>query len=68
MNTVKQAQAVYEDLRKMSDRNVDIKLFHSRYTQSHRKSKEDELEAFIGNNDNSRKDKRPKILVAYAGC
>lgn len=64
MNTVKQAQAVYEDLRKMSDRNVDIKLFHSRYTQSHRKSKEDELEAFIGNNDNSRKDKRPKILVA----
>jgi CRISPR-associated endonuclease/helicase Cas3 len=64
LNTVKQAQAVFDDLLKVSDDIVDVKLFHSRYTQSHRKSKEDELESFIGNNDNSRKDKRPKILVA----
>ncbi len=64
MNTVKQAQALFDDLKKISDGVVDVKLFHSRYTQSHRKSKEGELEAFIGNNDNSRKDKRSKILVA----
>lgn len=64
MNTVKQAQALFDDLLKISDGVVDVKLFHSRYTQSHRKSKEAELEDFIGNNDNSRKDKCPKILVA----
>lgn len=64
MNTVKQAQALFDDLIKISDGVVDVKLFHSRYTQSHRKSKEAELEYFIGNNDNSRKNKCPKILVA----
>jgi len=64
MNTVKQAQTVFDDLQKEASSNIEIKLFHSRYTQSHRKSKESELEAFIGNNDNSRKDKRAKILVA----
>lgn len=64
MNTVKQAQTVFDDLHKEASSNIEIKLFHSRYTQSHRKSKEGELEAFIGNNDNSRKDKCAKILVA----
>jgi len=33
-------------------------------TQSHRKEKESELAKFIGNNDESRADKKPKILVA----
>lgn len=63
MNTVKQAQAVFNDLKKIS-KNVDIQLFHSRFTQFDRKEKEHELELFIGNNDISRQEKRPKILVA----
>jgi len=64
LNTVKQAQSVFNDLQKAAKESVDIKLFHSRFTQKHRKDKEDELAGFIGNNDNSRDDKRPKILVA----
>lgn len=64
LNTVKQAQFVFDDLKKIGKDNVDIRLFHSRFTQSHRKEKESELAKFIGNNDDSRKDKRPKILVA----
>jgi len=64
MNTVKQAQAVFDDLQKMSKVSVDIQLFHSRFTQKQRKDKENELAEFIGNNDSSRADKRPKILVA----
>ena len=64
LNTVKQAQAVFEDLKNSAKGEVEIKLFHSRFTQSHRKEIENELETFIGNNDASRKDKRPKILVA----
>lgn len=64
MNTVKQAQSVYNDLCQLKKQGIEIKLFHSRYTQKHRKSTEDELDKFIGNNESSRKDKRPKILVA----
>lgn len=64
LNTVKQAQAVFNDLQKEARDPVDIKLFHSRYTQKHRKDRESELTQFIGNNDKSRADKRPKILVA----
>lgn len=64
MNTVKQAQALYDDLRKNSGDTVDVRLFHSRYTYTHRKTKEKDLEAFIGNNDISRRDRHPKILVA----
>ncbi len=64
LNTVKQAQAVFDDLKRIAKNSVDIRLFHSRFTQSHRKSKEGELTIFIGNNDESRADKRPKILVA----
>ncbi|NEW82873.1 MAG: CRISPR-associated helicase Cas3' [Mariniphaga sp.] len=64
LNTVKQAQAIFDDIRKSASPEIEVKLFHSRYTQSHRKEIENELQAFIGNNDNSRKDKRPKILVA----
>lgn len=64
LNTVKQAQAVFNDLKKDAKDNVDIRLFHSRFIQSHRKEKENELNFFIGNNDASRADKRPKILVA----
>jgi CRISPR-associated endonuclease/helicase Cas3 len=64
LNTVKQAQAVFDDLQKMAKGSIDIYLFHSRFTQSHRKEKESELAKFIGNNDESRADKRPKILVA----
>jgi CRISPR-associated endonuclease/helicase Cas3 len=63
MNTVKQAQAIFDDLCKVA-KGVDVKLFHSRFTQKHRKEKEDMLSEFIGNNDKSRADKRPKILVA----
>jgi CRISPR-associated endonuclease/helicase Cas3 len=63
MNTVKQAQAVFDDLIKVS-KGVDVELFHSRFTQKHRKEKEDILSEFIGNNNESRADKRPKILVA----
>lgn len=40
MNTVKQAQALYDDLRKNSGDTVDVRLFHSRYTYTHRKTKE----------------------------
>jgi CRISPR-associated endonuclease/helicase Cas3 len=64
LNTVKQAQAVFDDLQKMAKVSIDIRLFHSRFTQKHRKDKENELAEFIGNNDGSRADKRPKILVA----
>lgn len=64
LNTIKQAQAVYDDLKKYADINIEIQLFHSRFTQNHRKTKEKALEKFIGNNDDSRKDKRAKILVA----
>jgi CRISPR-associated endonuclease/helicase Cas3 len=64
LNTVRQAQHVFNDLQSISDGSVDIRLFHSRFTQSHRKEKEGELDLFIGNNEKSRKDKRPKILVA----
>lgn len=64
LNTVKQAQVVFEDLQKLAKENVNIRLFHSRFTQSHRKEKENELAKFIGNNDDSRADKRAKILVA----
>lgn len=64
MNTVKQAQEVYEDLVRNSKSEIEIKLFHSRYTQQHRKATEESLEKFIGNNPTSRQDKRPKILVA----
>jgi CRISPR-associated endonuclease/helicase Cas3 len=64
LNTVKQGQAVIDDLKNGAKGSVDICLFHSRFTQLHRKEKENELAKFIGNNDKSRKDKRPKILVA----
>lgn len=64
LNTVKQAQNVFSNLRKIAGEKVDIKLFHSRFTQSHRKEKENDLDKFIGNNDDSRNDKRAKILVA----
>lgn len=64
LNTVKQAQMVFSNLQKIAGRNIDIKLFHSRFTQLHRKEKESDLNKFIGNNDDSRNDKRPKILVA----
>lgn len=64
LNTVKQAQAVFDDLKNAAKNSVDIRLFHSRFTQSHRKTKESELAQFIGNNDHSRKEKRPKILIA----
>ena len=64
LNTVKQAQTVFDSLQIAARENVDIRLFHSRFTQSHRKAKEGDLAKFIGNNDYSRADKRPKILVA----
>jgi len=64
LNTVKQAQAVFDDLRNIAKDSVDIRLFHSRFTQSHRKEKESDLSKFIGNNNDSRNDIRPKILVA----
>lgn len=64
MNTVKQAQKVFNDLKNVANKNIDVRLFHSRYTQSRRKEIEKELEEFIGNNNKSREDKRPKILVA----
>jgi len=64
LNTIKQAQSVYKDLKKNGGDEVEVKLFHSRYAHSRRKKIEDSLEKFIGNNDDSRKDKRPKILVA----
>lgn len=64
LNTVKQAQLVFDDLQKLAKGSVDLKLFHSRFTQSHRRDKENELSEFIGNNENSRLDKHPKILVA----
>ena len=64
LNTVKQAQAVFDDLQKATKGSADIRLFHSRFTQKHRKDKECELAKFIGNNDESRADKRTKILVA----
>lgn len=64
LNTVKQAQAVFDDLKKEIKSDVDMRLFHSRFTQAHRKKIEKELEDFIGNNEFSRKNKRPKILVA----
>lgn len=65
MNTIKQAQAVFKSLKnEAANENIDIHLFHSRYTQSRRKKIEKELAEFIGNNDKSRADKRPKILVA----
>ena len=64
LNTVKQAQVVYDDLVKLGKNEIEIKLFHSRYTRQHRKTTEDSLISFIGNNDESRSDKRPKILVA----
>lgn len=64
LNTVKQAQAVFNDLKDSVKDSVDIRVFHSRFTQRHRKDKESELAKFIGNNDDSRADKRPKILVA----
>lgn len=64
LNTVKQAQAVYEDLKKQGKSEVEIKLFHSRYTQKDRKKTEDELAEFIGNNDKSRATKKANILVA----
>lgn len=64
LNTIKQAQQVFDDLKKKSDGNIEIKLFHSRYTQQHRKKTEESLDSFIGNNDGSRADKRPKILVS----
>lgn len=64
LNTVKQAQAVFNDLIKSGAKDIEIKLFHSRYTQRHRKETEDNLNDFIGNNEKSRNDKRAKILVA----
>jgi CRISPR-associated endonuclease/helicase Cas3 len=64
LNTIKQAQKVYEHLTGKNSGEIEIKLFHSRYTQEHRRSIENDLNAFIGNNDASRKDKRAKILVA----
>ena len=64
LNTVKQAQAVFYDLQKVAKESVDIKLFHSRFTQKHRKDKERELAQFIGNKNESRADKCSKILVA----
>jgi len=64
LNTVKQSQAVFDNLQKMAKGSIDIYLFHSRFTQSHRKEKESELAKFIGNNDESRAEKKPKILVA----
>lgn len=64
LNTVKQAQAVFDDLKKNNDSEIDIRLFHSRYTQKHRKEIEDNLNDFIGNKEESRNDKRAKILVA----
>lgn len=64
LNTVKQAQEVFIDLQNTAKNNVDVRLLHSRFTQSHRKEKESELAKFIGNNNESRADKRPKILVA----
>ena len=64
MNTIKQAQAVFEDLKSVAKENIEIRLFHSRFTQSHRIEIEEELAQFIGNNDESRKNRRPKILVA----
>lgn len=64
LNTVKQAQAVFKDLNEQAKKSIDIRLFHSRFTQTHRKEKESELENFIGNNKRSRAEQRPKILVA----
>lgn len=64
LNTVKQAQTVFDDLLKSGNKDIEIKLFHSRYTQKHRKETEDNLSDFIGNNEKSRNDKRAKILVA----
>lgn len=64
LNTVKQAQSVFEGLYNLASSQVDIRLFHSRFTQSRRKVIENEMTKFIGNNDESRADKRPKILVA----
>ncbi len=63
MNTIKQAQEVYNSLIQ-NNNNIDIRLFHSRFTQNDRKTKENDLLDFIGNNDKSRDDKRAKILVA----
>lgn len=64
LNTVKQAQAVFDDLVKSGNTDIEFKLFHSRYTQKHRKETEDNLNDFIGNNEKSRNNKRAKILVA----
>jgi CRISPR-associated endonuclease/helicase Cas3 len=65
MNTIKQAQEVYRELQdKNKDNKIDIRLFHSRYTQDDRKKIENDLINFIGNNKDSRKDRSPKILVA----
>jgi CRISPR-associated endonuclease/helicase Cas3 len=64
LNTVKQAQAVYGNLKTIAKNSIDIRLFHSRFTQGDRRKIESKLEQFMGNNDKSRQDKRPKILVA----
>ena len=64
LNTIKQAQQVFNDLRKLSSGEIEIKLFHSRYTQGDRKSIEDNLSKFIGNNAESRKVRNAKILIA----
>jgi len=33
MNTIKQAQEVYNSLKQKNNNNIDIRLFHSRFTQ-----------------------------------
>ncbi len=64
LNTIAQAQKVYQDIKSRTDSNIEVKLFHSRYSFEHRQKIEDELQEFIGNKETSRNDIRPKILVA----
>jgi CRISPR-associated endonuclease/helicase Cas3 len=64
MNTVKQAQTVFKELKKKTNFGVEnLRLLHSRFSYHDRKKTEDALKNWFGNPkpDN---EKIPKILVA----
>ncbi len=63
-NTVKKAQFVYEELKNQENENLEVRLFHSRFTKKDRLDIEKNIETLYG--DDSKTQARPvkSILVA----
>jgi len=63
VNTVSEAQALYEKIKALVPPDVTLRLFHARFTRARRQELETELETMLGAGTSA---SRPRKLVAIA--